>query len=139
MIRCDLNKISKFDVYKSTVVCKSGRNLVTASYGVSVATKPQVEINDKIQLDTINILGKGGIQENYSKLPILDRSQVVKLFSIGQGWVMILYVIRWTFQTHYCFTFRLHTFSSLFFVCFFVCLFKVKINGLSSLEDPSTF
>ncbi len=138
MIRCDLNKISKFDVQKSTVVCKSCRNLVTASYAVSVATKPLVKINDKMQLDTINILGKGGIQENYSKWSIKDRSQVVKLFSIGQGWVMILYVIRWTFQTHYRFTFRLHTISSLL-LGFFVCLFEVKINGLSSLEDPSSF
>ena len=48
-----------------------------------MATKPLVKINDKIELDTINILEKGGIQETYSKLPILDRSQVVKLFSIG--------------------------------------------------------
>ena len=139
MIRCELNKISKSDVQKSTVVCKSGRNLVTASYAVSVATKPLVKINDKMQLDTINILEKGGIQETYSKLPIFNRSQVVKLFSIGKGLVVILYVIRWTFQTHFRFTFRFHTFSSLLLVFFFVCLFEVKINGLSSLEDPSPF
>ncbi len=51
-------------------------------------------------LGTIYLLKNGSIQENYRKLYVLDRSHVGNLFSIGEGVVIILYVVRWTIWTN---------------------------------------
>jgi hypothetical protein len=44
-------------------------------------------------LDTIYLLKNGSIQENYRKLYVLDRSHVGNLLSIGEGVVIVLYVL----------------------------------------------